>query len=166
MRLITYIWFLNDLVCSFVYFTLAIRFIASRIVSTCGTLTGWTWQSESHWGLQRMASSGPEKVCYDNVLGWTTFFNKCISQFQEHPSTPPPFHSPPPPGTPLSIQCAKKVESNSLGLGDFAIGLVNDIFNLPHRQVMFFEDFRVTEELWDKFCLSKTFWGQLKWCLG
>ena len=62
-----------------------------------------------------------------------------------HPTPLPP--PPPPPGTPLSIQCAKKVESNSLGLGDFAIGLVNDIFNLPHGQVMFFEDFRVTEEL-------------------
>ena len=37
--------------------------------------------------------------------------------------------------------CAKKVVSNSLGLVDFAIGLVNSVFNLPYGQVMFFEQF-------------------------
>ena len=31
--------------------------------------------------------------------------------------------------------------SNSLGLVDFAIGLENSVFNLPNRQVMFFEEF-------------------------
>ena len=35
---------------------------------------------------------------------------------------------------------AKKVVSDSLGLGDFAIGLVNSVFNLPNGQVMFFEE--------------------------
>ena len=38
-------------------------------------------------------------------------------------------------------QCAKKVVSDSLGLVDFAIGLVNSIFNLPNGRVMFFEEF-------------------------
>ena len=38
-------------------------------------------------------------------------------------------------------QCVKKVVSDSLGLVDFAIGLVNSVFNLPDRQVMFFEEF-------------------------
>ena len=38
-------------------------------------------------------------------------------------------------------QRAKKVVSNSPGLVDFAIGLVNSFFNLPDRQVMFFEEF-------------------------
>ena len=38
-------------------------------------------------------------------------------------------------------QCAKKVESDSQGLVDFAIGLVNSVFNLPDEQVMFFEEF-------------------------
>ena len=38
-------------------------------------------------------------------------------------------------------QHAKKVVSDSLGLMDFAIGLVNSVFNLPDRQVMFFEEF-------------------------
>ena len=38
-------------------------------------------------------------------------------------------------------QCAKKVESDSPGLVDFAIGLVNSVFNLPDEQVMFFEEF-------------------------
>ena len=35
-------------------------------------------------------------------------------------------------------QRAKKVVSNSPGLVDFAIGLVNSVFNLPDGQVIFF----------------------------
>ena len=35
-----------------------------------------------------------------------------------------------------TLQCAKKVVSDSPGLVDFAIGLVNSIFNLPDGQVM------------------------------
>ena len=41
----------------------------------------------------------------------------------------------------LSAQRAKKVVSDSPGLVDFAIGLVNSVFNLPDGQVMFFEEF-------------------------
>ena len=36
---------------------------------------------------------------------------------------------------------AKKVVSDSKGLVDFAIGLVNSVPNLPDGQVMFFEEF-------------------------
>ena len=36
---------------------------------------------------------------------------------------------------------AKKVVSSSLGLVDFAIGLVNSVFNLLDGQVMFYEEF-------------------------
>ena len=39
-------------------------------------------------------------------------------------------------------QRAKKVVSDSPGLVDFAIGLVNSVFNLPDGQVMFFEEFK------------------------
>ena len=39
------------------------------------------------------------------------------------------------------VQRAKKVVSDSPGLVDFAIGLVNSVFNLPDGQVMFFEQF-------------------------
>ena len=39
------------------------------------------------------------------------------------------------------VQCAKKVVSDSPGLVDFAVGLVNSVFNLPDGQVMFFEEF-------------------------
>ena len=39
------------------------------------------------------------------------------------------------------MQRAKKVLSDSLGLVDFAIGLVNSVFNLPDGQVMFYEEF-------------------------
>ena len=38
-------------------------------------------------------------------------------------------------------QHAKKVESDSPALVDFAIGLVNSVFSLPNGQVMFFEEF-------------------------
>ena len=33
------------------------------------------------------------------------------------------------------MQCAEKVVSDSPGLVDFAVGLVNSVFNLPNRQV-------------------------------
>ena len=39
------------------------------------------------------------------------------------------------------IQRAKKVVLDSLGLVDFAIGLVNLVLNLPDRQVKCFEKF-------------------------
>ena len=38
-------------------------------------------------------------------------------------------------------QCAKKVLSDSPGLVDFGIGLVNSVFNLPDGQVMLYEEF-------------------------
>ena len=57
-------------------------------------------------------------------------------------------------------QHAKKVLSDSPGLVDFAIRLVNSVFNLPNGQVMFFEEIKIiTEELRNQFCLSKSFWG-------
>ena len=40
-------------------------------------------------------------------------------------------------------QRAKKVVSDSLGLADFAIGPVNSLLNLPDRQVMVFEEFKL-----------------------
>ena len=45
------------------------------------------------------------------------------------------------------IQGAKNVVSDSPGLVDFAIGLVNSVFILPEGQVMFFEELELTEEL-------------------
>ena len=43
----------------------------------------------------------------------------------------------------LFPQRAKKVVSNSPGLVNFAFGLVNYALNLPDRQVMFFEEFKM-----------------------
>ena len=40
----------------------------------------------------------------------------------------------------ISLQRAKKVLSDSPGLVDFAIGLVNSVFNLPDGLVMFYEE--------------------------
>ena len=44
-------------------------------------------------------------------------------------------------------QRAKKVVSDSAGPVDFAIGLVNSVFNLPNGQLIFFLEIRITEEL-------------------
>ena len=44
-------------------------------------------------------------------------------------------------------QRAKKVVAHSAGLVDFAIGLVNFVFNLPDGQVMFFLGIQITEEM-------------------
>ena len=41
-----------------------------------------------------------------------------------------------------SSQCAKKVVSDSLGLVDFAIGLVIFVLNLPDGQVLFLGKFK------------------------
>ena len=41
----------------------------------------------------------------------------------------------------VSMQHAKKVVSDSLGLVDFVSRLVNSVFPLPDGQVMFFEEF-------------------------
>ena len=41
----------------------------------------------------------------------------------------------------IQLQRAKKVLSDSPGLVDFAIGLVNSVYNLPDGQVMFCEEF-------------------------
>ena len=63
----------------------------------------------------------------------------------------------------LALQHAKKVVSDSLGLVDFAIGLVNSVLNLPDGQVKFFGEFKL-----QKNCnqsgpvLQKNFSGRLK----
>ena len=44
-------------------------------------------------------------------------------------------------------QCAKKVLSDSLGLVDFAIGLVIFVLNLPQGQVLYFGEIQITEGL-------------------
>ena len=45
------------------------------------------------------------------------------------------------------MQCAKKVVSDSPGLVDFFIRLVNYVLNLPDGQVTFFEEIQITQEL-------------------
>ena len=59
-------------------------------------------------------------------------------------------------GLSLHVQRAKKVVSDSLGLVDIAIGLVNSVINLPNGQVKFLEEFKL-----QKYCeinlLIKTF---------
>ena len=59
---------------------------------------------------------------------------------------------------PLAVgeQRAKKVVSDSLGLLDFAGGLVNSVLNLPDRQVKFFEEFKLQKNC-EIHLLIKTF---------
>ena len=63
------------------------------------------------------------------------------------------------------LQRAKKVLSDSPGLVDFAIGLVNSVINLPDRQAKFFEEFKL-----QKNCvihlLIKTFLGLVEMMFG
>ena len=46
----------------------------------------------------------------------------------------------------LHFQRAKKVVSNSLGLVNFVIGLVNSVLDLPDRQVKFFGEIHITAQ--------------------
>ena len=46
---------------------------------------------------------------------------------------------------PLTLQCAKKVVSDSPGLVDFAIGLVNSVLNLPDGQAKIFRRIKITK---------------------
>ena len=57
----------------------------------------------------------------------------------------------------MTQQRAKKVVSNSPGLVDFAIGLVNSVFNLPDGQVIFFEDFKKQKNCEINSALQKAF---------
>ena len=65
--------------------------------------------------------------------------------------------APPPPRSLYHVQRAKKVVSNSPGLVDFAIGLVNSVFNLPDRQVMFFEEFELQRDCETNSARQKAF---------
>ena len=55
-------------------------------------------------------------------------------------------------------QSAKKVVSNSLGLVDFAIGLVISVLNLPNGQVKYFEEFNLQKNCEINILLIKKFW--------
>ena len=63
------------------------------------------------------------------------------------------------------IQRAKKVASNSPGLVDFAIGLVNSVSNLPDGQVMFYEEFNNRGTV-KSILLVKKFWGLVEMMSG
>ena len=56
----------------------------------------------------------------------------------------------------LSLQCAKKVVSDSPGHVDFAIGLVIFVLNLLDRQVLFFGEIQITEGLQSGQCKTQT----------
>ena len=55
--------------------------------------------------------------------------------------------------------------SNSLGLLNFVIGLVNSVINLPDRQVKFFEEFKLQEN-YEINLLIKPFLGPVEMMFG
>ena len=55
--------------------------------------------------------------------------------------------------------------SDSRGLVDFAIGLVNFVFNLPEGHVNFFEEFKLQKNC-EINLLIKTFWGLVEMVFG
>ena len=55
--------------------------------------------------------------------------------------------------------------SDSPGLVDFAIGLVNSVINLPDGQVKFFEEFNLHENC-EINLLTKTFLGLVEMMFG
>ena len=61
--------------------------------------------------------------------------------------------------------CAKKVVSDSPGLVDFAIGLVNSVINLHDGQVNFFEEFKLQKNC-ELSLLIKTFLGLVEMTFG
>ena len=63
-------------------------------------------------------------------------------------------------------QCAKKVVSDSPGLVDFAIGLVNiSVINLPDGQVKCFEEFKLQKNC-EIILLIQTFLGLVEMMFG
>ena len=65
----------------------------------------------------------------------------------------------------MFLQRAKKVVSDSPGLVDFAIGLVNSVINLPDGQVKFFEEFKLQKNC-EINLLIKTFLGLVEMMFG
>ena len=65
----------------------------------------------------------------------------------------------------MHLQRAKKVVSDSLGLVDFAMGLINSVINLPDGQVNFFEEFKLQKNC-EINLLIKTFWGLVEMIFG
>ena len=63
------------------------------------------------------------------LIAYVLFFQSCFFSYKLHGDETD------------KTQRATKVVSDSPGLVDFAIGLVNSVFNLPNGQVMFFEEF-------------------------
>ena len=63
------------------------------------------------------------------------------------------------------IQRAKKVVSDSQGLVDFAIGLVNSVINLPDGQVKSFAEFKLQKNV-EINLLIETFLGLVELMFG
>ena len=63
-----------------------------------------------------------------------------------------------------ALQHAKKVVSDSLGLVDFAVGIVNSVLNLPNGQVVFWGKFKLQKNC-NQSC-SSNFFGLVEMTFG
>ena len=61
------------------------------------------------------------------------------------------------PNQPMISQQTKKVVFDSLGLVDFAIGLVNSVLNLPDGQVILLGEFKLQKKIMQSILLIKSF---------
>ena len=66
----------------------------------------------------------------------------------------------------MSFQRAKKVVSDSPRPVDFAIRLMNSVFNLPNGQGMFFEEFDKQKNYEINSASQKVFWGLVETTSG
>ena len=66
----------------------------------------------------------------------------------------------------FDYQRAKKVVSDSLGLVDFAIGLVNFVLNFPDGQVNYFEEFNFYRRTLKSILFITMFLGLLEMTFG
>ena len=107
-------------------------------------LLSFFWCSSSFWIKHRKTK---ENIVYHVVYKWKNSYQCCTEK-----ST-------------LLLQRAKNVVSDSPGLVDFAIGLVNSILYLPDRQVKFFEGFKLQKN-YDINLLIKTFLGLVEMMFG
>ena len=64
------------------------------------------------------------------------------------------------------MQRAKKVVSDSPGLVDFVIGLLNSILNLPDGQVKYYEEFNLQKNCEINILLIKKFGGLVEMTFG
>ena len=128
----------------------------------CFYISNWRWDLHFTW-----SSAEPhEGLAACSAKGVSSF----LSYFETLSIDPAPGIKPTTScsavkcSTDRANQHAKKVVSDSPGLVDFAIGLVNSVRNLPDGQVEYFEEFNLQKNC--EILLIKKFWGLVEMTFG